>query len=126
MTTLSEDVRAFQEALNLVHRDTPQILPPDDYARRMRLILEELAELSKAHAARDLPGFADALADLVWVTIGTAVEAGIPFDAVWCEVRAANMAKAGGTLDATGKLQKPPGWRPPDVEAIIRRARGDP
>lgn len=120
------DVRAFQVGLGLVVRDAPTILPPADYARRIRLILEEVAELAEAHAAGDLPEFADALADLVWVVLGTGVEAGIPFDAVWEAVRSANMAKLGGKLDASGKLQKPPGWAPPDVAGVLARASPNP
>jgi predicted HAD superfamily Cof-like phosphohydrolase len=107
--------------MRLVVRDRPIVLPHADWSRRVRLILEELAEVAEAQAGGDLEGFADGLVDLAWVTIGSAVEAGIPFDAVWAEVRRANMAKAGGTLDASGKLQKPAGWSPPDVKAVLAR-----
>jgi len=109
-----QDVLAFHRAMRLVVRDRPVVLPHADWSRRVRLIMEELAELAEAQAGGDLEGFADAIADLAWVVLGTAVEAGIPFQAIWGEVRRANMAKAGGTLDASGKLQKPAGWRPPD------------
>ena len=34
-------------------------------------------------------------------------------------VHAANMAKVGGGVREDGKVLKPPGWQPPDVEAII-------
>lgn len=115
------DVVEFQKAMRLVHRDRAQMLPPDDWNRRIRLILEELSELATAHAAGDLVEFSDALVDLVWVVLGTAVEAGVPFEDVWAEVRRANMAKAGGVLDASGKLQKPAGWTPPDVALVLAR-----
>lgn len=103
--------------------DEPAILTGEAWARRVRLILEELAEVAEAHAARDMPEFADGLVDLVWVVLGTAVEAGVPFDACWAEVRRANMDKAGGKLDASGKLLKPPGWRAPDIAAVLQAAR---
>jgi hypothetical protein len=32
------------------------------------------------------------------------------------------LSKVGGKPDATGKLQKPDGWTPPDVEGVLRRA----
>jgi predicted HAD superfamily Cof-like phosphohydrolase len=148
--SMFEDVRAFHAATGLVVRRRATLLEGDAmearaisdwtdalrgktfkvavragngdaFARRLRLIAEELHEVVEAHLAGDLAEFADGLADLAWVVLGTAVEAGIPFDEVWAEVRRANMAKAGGTLDASGKLQKPPGWRPPDVAAVLAR-----
>jgi len=117
-----EDVVAFHRAMRLVVRARPTVLPPEDWTRRVRLILEELAEVAEAQAAGDLPAFADGIADLVWVALGTGVEAGLPFDRIWAEVRRANMAKAGGTLDASGKLLKPAGWTPPDVAGVLRDA----
>ena len=96
-------------------------LSAEAWARRVRLITEELAETFEAYALGDVEKFADGLADLAWVVIGTAVEAGIPFDAVWAEVRKANMAKRGGRLDASGKLHKPEGWVPPDIKRALGR-----
>lgn len=122
LPSMYQDVRAFQREMGLVLRDRPGTLSAEDWQRRVRLIHEELAELSTAQAARDLPEFADALADLVWVVLGTAAEAGIPFDAVWREVRRSNMAKKGGTLDASGKFLKPAGWSPPDIKAVLMHA----
>lgn len=117
--SLFADVRRFHHATNLVVGEHVGLLSHEAWARRSRLILEELAEVAEAHAARDLPEFADGLADLVWVVLGTAVEAGLPFDAVWAEVRRSNMAKVGGTLDSSGKLRKPPGWSPPDIVRVL-------
>lgn len=122
--TFFGDVRGFHIATGLVVRDRPATLPHADWSRRVRLILEELAELAEAQAAGDLEEFADGLADLAWVVLGTAVEAGIPFDEVWAEVRRANLAKVGGKLDASGKLLKPAGWSPPDVAGVLARSLG--
>jgi predicted HAD superfamily Cof-like phosphohydrolase len=73
---------------------------------------------------QDLPcmsSVADALSDLEYVTIGSAVAWGLPGDAVWSEVHAANMRKAGGPKDSNGKALKPPGWTPPDIEGVLKR-----
>jgi predicted HAD superfamily Cof-like phosphohydrolase len=57
---------------------------------------------------------------LVYVLIGTALEFGIPLQAVWDRVHASNMNKVGGGQDAKGKIQKPPGWIAPDVAGVLR------
>ena len=93
------------------------------WSQRVRLISEEFAELCKAHAFRNLPEFADGLVDLTWVVLGTAVVARLPFNELWEEVKRANMAKEGGKLDASGKLLKPPGWKPPDIESVLEAAK---
>ena len=58
---------------------------------------------------------------------GTAHVYGIDLDAVLDEVHASNMTKLdenGRPLRrADGKVLKGPGYRPPDVAAILRRAR---
>ena len=49
---------------------------------REELLAEEVAELSEAVAQGDIVKIADALGDIVFVAVGTAVTYGIPFDAV--------------------------------------------
>lgn len=115
-----DDVRTFHKEMGLkVGEGRPVVLAGADWERRVRLILEELAELARAQASKDLPEFADGLVDLVWVVLGTAVEAGMPWDVLWQEVKRSNMAKLGGKLDASGKLLKPEGWTPPDIRGVL-------
>lgn len=67
--------------------------------------------------------YADALADLVYVCFGAAIEAGIDLNMVLREVHATNMAK----LDADGKpiyredgkVAKPAGWQPPNIKEVL-------
>lgn len=126
MTSYFEDVQAFHRRFGFPSPDTfLGGLPPEAWALRMRLILEELAETAKAYSIGSLDEFADGLADLVYVVLGTAVETGIPFDAIWSEVQATNMAKLGGSVDAGGKLMKPPGWKAPDIASILRNEGRD-
>ena len=67
----------------------------DCRALRKRLLEEEFNEYLKAEAENDFVEIADALADIVYIAVGTAVAYGILFDAIFSEVRASNMSKVG-------------------------------
>ncbi len=67
----------------------------------------------------DLPEVADAIADLCYVLMGTALEFGIPLQAVWDRVQVANMAKC-LPAEPGGKIAKPAGWEPPRIEECLR------
>ena len=101
----------------------PRALPRERMAERLRFLQEELAELGDATAVGDLADQVDALVDLVVVALGTAAQMRVPWAACWDEVLRANLAKVPGVgkrgmaLD----LVKPPGWTPPDHQAILRR-----
>lgn len=114
-----------------------------------RLMLEELAETLQAMAKGDTAEMADGLADLVYVTVFTALLHGVDLRPVWAEVQRANMSKfptcdscdgdgKGPISDAkgaclncgglgrealrndAGKIIKPNGWQPPDIREILR------
>lgn len=89
----------------------------DMRAFRVRLILEETAELLEALENRDKVATADALADLAYVVVGTAVAYGIPVGAVIEEVHRSNMTK-----DPAGPGSKPTkgaSYSPPDVGGVL-------
>jgi phosphoribosyl-ATP pyrophosphohydrolase len=58
-----------------------------------RLMLEELGETIEAVLRGDVAEFADGLADLLYVTLWSAVVHGVPIEAVFAEVQRANLAK---------------------------------
>jgi hypothetical protein len=62
---------------------------------------------------------ADGIVDAIYVLIGAAITYGIDIRPVWQAVHAANMAKEGGATREDGKVQKPPGWQPPDIAGIL-------
>lgn len=70
---------------------------------RYDLMAEELREIDQAmadvYSKKDLPALAKELADLLYVTYGTAVAYGIDIDRVFREVHESNMSK----LDSSGK-----------------------
>lgn len=107
------------DARGLSHGDPPELLSPQDMVDRVTFILEELSEFCAAHRRGDLEAAADGLADLAWVVLGTAHLMGLPFDAVWAEVRRANMDKVRDERNKF-KVGKPEGWRPPDLSFLTR------
>lgn len=94
---------------------------------RTHFMFEELIEFVKGTAEQNILQQADALADLVWVALGTAHYLGVPFDRVWAEVRRANMAKRpwreGDPVkprNASGlEVVKPEGWVPPNIDEAV-------
>jgi predicted HAD superfamily Cof-like phosphohydrolase len=124
MKSLLDDVRAFHEAFGVDIRAAPGFPAPERVLLRKKLVYEEIAEFSAACASGDLPGVADALADAIYVLVGTALEFGIPLDRVWDEVQRSNMAKADPLTGKAikredGKVLKPSGWTPPDIAGCL-------
>ena len=64
----------------------------------------------------------DGALDTAWVAFGTALSLSLNAGAAWCEVARANFDKyPGGHVlrDANGKIQKPVGWRGPDLLPFV-------
>jgi predicted HAD superfamily Cof-like phosphohydrolase len=112
-------VQAFHEKYGAPVRRTPTLIEPKDRLRRARLIVSEAAEFLDAADTGDLVEMADALADLLVVVYGAAVELGIDLEPVFAEVHDSNMSKNGGK-DAGGKILKGAGFRPPDILGALR------
>lgn len=92
LRTNFESVGLFNEKFGLGRQDEgsiPSLLGDELFLFRCQFLLEELHELISSHRSGDLPGIADALADLVYVALGTAHLCRIPFDEVFEEVQRA-------------------------------------
>jgi predicted HAD superfamily Cof-like phosphohydrolase len=104
---------------------SPGFPEADTRELQLKLLEEEIKELSDASRENDLVEFADAIADVLYVTIGMAVTHGLPLEEIFEEVHRTNMAKFvnGKPLlrESDGKIMKPEGWTPPDIAGIIRR-----
>ena len=141
-------VRRFHHVYGLPVQTDGASLERESLGMRMSLIAEEFAELVGAvygqtaraeiesgyrravaadDGARDTVEAADALADLVYVIYGMALETGIDLAAVLAEVQRSNMSKLGADGKPVhredGKVLKGPDYFPPDVEAVLRRRR---
>ena len=141
-------VRRFHHVYGLPVQTDGASLERESLHMRMSLIAEEFAELVGAvygqaartevessyrravaadDGARDTIEAADALADLVYVIYGMALETGIDLAAVLAEVQRSNMSKLGADgkpiYREDGKVLKGPGYFAPDVAQVLRHRR---
>lgn len=119
-------VRQFHEKFGHYKNETPTAGIPDTVkVLRLRLLMEELGELSEAIHTNNLVEIADGLADLIYVAVGCAIAYGIPIDKVFAEVHRSNMTKTGhkpnveGEKYAAGKTGKGEGYEPPSIAPIL-------
>jgi len=119
------DVRAFHVAFGQRVGEKPEFPDDDERKLRVKLLREEFREYLDGESFNDIVEVADALADIIYIACGTAVSYGIPLDDVFEEVHASNMAKLvdGKVIRREdGKIQKPEGWQPPDIEGVLKKA----
>lgn len=124
MKGLLADVRAFHKATDTPIRYAPVFPANDRVVLRVKLIVEEAEEFTNAVASYDIIEVADALADLIYVAVGTALEFGIPLDKVWDEVQRSNMSKLDPATGKAikrhdGKVLKGPNFSPPDIQRLL-------
>jgi predicted HAD superfamily Cof-like phosphohydrolase len=148
--TLREQVTKFHRAFGHPVREVPGLIPDERVRLRARLIAEEFFEvleacftgehkdtigralnfdarsdvlsfIDKSAVRVDLPELADGLADLDYVVEGTRLEFGINGAPIAAEVHRANITKRGGGKREDGKVLKPEGWCPPDIDGELRK-----
>jgi hypothetical protein len=126
-------IRSAIEDVDLFHKSIPDLIqdrgthPPALIRRVMRwkLLKEEVEELEAAIMENDLVEVADAYADIIYIVLGSAIMhiGKDRFVRVWDEVQRSNMAKvvADGKMSMRedGKVLKPEGWTPPDIEGAF-------
>jgi predicted HAD superfamily Cof-like phosphohydrolase len=93
-------------------------VPDDLIIARERLLDEEVEELRTAMRGRDLEAAADALADCLYVLLGTAVALGIDLEPVFQEVHSSNMSKTPAT-EPGGKPTKGAGFHRPAIGPVL-------
>lgn len=118
---LQRQVRAFYQKFGLSIGDRPALITHEQQQFRLKLINEELRELQEAFLLRDLAGQVAECGDLLYVVYGTLIELGVEAAPVTDLIHDANMAKVGGPVRFDGKILKPPGWKPADIEGEVRR-----
>lgn len=116
-------LKEFYEAFDLPVQDEPVLPIKDRRKLRMKLLEEEYHEYRYAERGDDLVKIADALADMLYIIGGTALEYGIPLDKIFLEVHRSNMSKLGKDgkpiLREDGKILKGPDYTKPDIARVI-------
>ena len=82
-------------------------------------------ELQEFHNAMSEAQCLDALIDLIYFAIGTAIQFGWPIEAAWDLVHEANMQKIVGETKRGFKvdMKKPEGWKAPDIEGLFNERK---
>ena len=89
------------------------------------LIVEEFTEFIDAFNAEDNVEQLDACMDLIWVVLGYCYMKGWNVHGAWNEVATSNLCKIDpktGKVNKRedGKVLKPEGWTPPQLEQFIK------
>lgn len=129
MNKMQKHVLEFHKEFNLGIGSGAEFKPqaPSGFDNRMlrkRLIKEEYRELCSALVRNDMVGIIDGSCDLIYVVLGTMVEAGIDIEPFFDEVHRSNMTKKGGTIREDGKLIKPDTYEAPKIAEMLKDGIG--
>lgn len=103
-------------------KETTGTTQPDPRLMRARLMISELGECVGAMAKRDEVEVLDGLADLIYVTFGTADVFDLPLARAFDDVHASNMSK-GVVKHELGINGKGEGYFPPRLKEILYQHR---
>jgi predicted HAD superfamily Cof-like phosphohydrolase len=122
--SVQDMVLEFHQVYKMRIGENPEIDIPSK-TMRLSLILEEVKEYVEALSEGDLVEVADALADLVYVTYGAAIEHGINLDEVIEEVHRSNLSKLHHETNEPiyredGKVLKGENYSAPNVEKVLK------
>lgn len=120
MDNWQEDILEFHKVMGHYIGAEPKIPPKEVSSLRHSLISEEVNETLVALALDDMVGIADGIVDSIVVLLGTAVSYGVDIQPIWDEIHKTNMAKLGGGEREDGKSLKPEGWKPPEVDKLLK------
>jgi len=117
MTNPFKDIDTFATACD----QAPSV---ENYAMYLDLITEEYNELKDAIVANDRLEQLDALVDILVVTMGAIRAGGFNGEGAWEEVMRTNFAKINPDTGKVikredGKVLKPEGWQPPQLDAYL-------
>jgi len=121
MNKILNDQKQFMTACG----QTVDVYNHDQFHLYKRLIGEEVSELIQAISSNNKTEQLDALIDILVVTAGALHSLGVDGDAAWDEVMRTNFAKVDSKTGKVvrredGKILKPEGWQPPQLEQFIK------
>jgi predicted HAD superfamily Cof-like phosphohydrolase len=114
-----DDVKRFMIKMGFQVNNRPVMLTHKNGLERHNFMQEELHEFAVALANDDLSGMADALIDLVYFALGTAVAMGLPWRKLWNAVHEANMQKIPLLSRRGSDAGKSENWEHPNIDKII-------
>ena len=118
MSNMALDVKVFIDACD-------QRPSPDNVHLYRTLIAEEYDEFCQALIMRDDVEQLDACMDMIWVILGYCYMRGWNVNDAWKEVARSNLAKINPETGKViknehGKVMKPDGWTPPQLEQYTK------
>lgn len=122
LRSVQEKVREFMSVKDKNLPTKPTIPPQETRHLRVCLIAEELGELAGAWGPdKDIVATADAIGDLLYLVLGTAVDCGIDIEPVFNEIHRSNMTKfiGGLKLREDGKIVKGSSYEAPKLAPIL-------
>lgn len=109
--------------------ERPQFPNPERVFLRVELIMEEAREFK--NACQGTPDFieaVDALGDLIYVTLGAAIEFGVDMNFIMEAIQRSNKSKLDEDfkpiMGPNGKVMKGPNYKPPDILAALQKQIG--
>jgi predicted HAD superfamily Cof-like phosphohydrolase len=93
MRVSQEKVGAFHDKHAYANAEKPTLITGPEADVRYKVMREELEEYMRAQDRGDLVEVADAIADLLYTVLGTAVVHGIDMQPIFDEVHRSNMTK---------------------------------
>tara|TARA_R100000951_G_scaffold115975_1_gene125944 strand:- start:317 stop:727 length:411 start_codon:yes stop_codon:yes gene_type:complete len=120
-----EQLSEFQTSYNSTMNTEPTRISDDDYSLRYRLGKEELIEYFDACKDGNLTEIADALADQLYILLGTIVSHGMQevIEPIFNEVHRSNMSKLGADgkpiYREDGKILKGENYSPPNISQYL-------
>lgn len=119
MRVAQEKVAAFHDKHGFANPEKPEMLTVDAGRVRLKLILEEANEYFDAIAECDLVRVADAIADMAYVVLGTAVAHGIDLQPLFDEVHRSNMTKDAAPANEPNRPFKGPDFQQPRLAELL-------
>lgn len=120
-------VEEFHNRFNIKNNYSPQLLSKEEYELRYNLIKEENEEYLTACEKKDIVEIADALGDILYITLGTLLRHGLhnKIDEVFEEIHRSNMSKLGTdgkpVYREDGKVLKGENYFKPDIKSILEK-----
>ena len=121
MPDWQKDVLDFHKKFDCKIGDKPDFADEKTMKLRLSLIKEEIDELTEAYNENDFSSFIDAIADSIYVLLGTSISVGVDIKPIWDEVQKTNIAKIPGNSRKDGKILKPDNWTPPDIDNLLKK-----